>query len=45
MEWLIDEFDIDATFAISVHDQIRYLSSKEDADRKRDLIFSFNLTA
>jgi len=33
MEWLIAHYKIDATFAISVHDQIRYLSSKDDAMR------------
>ena len=33
MEWLIEQYQIDATFAISVHDQIRYLSSADDAER------------
>ena len=33
MDWLTQQYNIDAVFAISVHDQIRFLSSKKDAER------------
>ena len=35
MDWLTKKYKIDAVFAISVHDQIRFLSTKEDAERYR----------
>lgn len=33
MRWLIDEFDIDARFSISIHDEVRYLVRSEDRYR------------
>ncbi|XP_064607817.1 DNA polymerase subunit gamma-1-like [Liolophura sinensis] len=33
MRWLSDEFDIDARFSISIHDEVRYLVRTEDRYR------------
>lgn len=30
MEWLIEEYDIDARFSISIHDEVRYIVKEED---------------
>jgi hypothetical protein len=30
MNWLIDEYKIEARFLISIHDEVRYLVKKED---------------
>ena len=30
MKWLIDQYDINARFAISIHDEIRYIVSEDD---------------
>ena len=33
LKWLINRYDIEARFAISIHDEVRYLVSNEDAYR------------
>jgi DNA polymerase gamma 1 len=33
MEWLIDEYKIDARFLISIHDEVRYLVKDKDKYR------------
>ena len=33
MKWLINEYDIEARFTISIHDEVRYLVSNKDAYR------------
>ncbi|XP_063433085.1 DNA polymerase subunit gamma-1-like [Mytilus trossulus] len=33
MRWLLDEYDIDGRFAISIHDEVRYLVKEEDQYR------------
>jgi hypothetical protein len=33
MEYLISEYGIDATYSISIHDMIQYISSNEDRHR------------
>ncbi|KHJ87001.1 hypothetical protein OESDEN_13233, partial [Oesophagostomum dentatum] len=33
MEWLCSEYEIPSRFVISIHDEVRYLCSKEDAPR------------
>ena len=33
MRWLIDDFDIDGRFSISIHDEVRYLVASKDAYR------------
>ncbi|XP_060083102.1 DNA polymerase subunit gamma-1-like [Ylistrum balloti] len=33
MRWLIDEYDIDARFSISIHDEVRYLVAEKDKYR------------
>jgi DNA polymerase gamma 1 len=33
MEWLLDEYKIDARFSISIHDEIRYIVREEDKYR------------
>ena len=30
MKWLLDEFKIDGRFAISIHDEVRYLVASKD---------------
>ena len=33
MNWLIEEYDIDARFIISIHDEVRYMVKEEDKYR------------
>jgi len=33
MNWLIKEYDIDARFSISIHDEVRYIVKEEDKYR------------
>lgn len=33
MKWLCEEYNIDARFCISIHDEVRYLVSSEDRYR------------
>ena len=33
MRWLFDTYDIDGRFAISIHDEVRYLVKEEDRYR------------
>jgi len=33
MSWLIKEYDIDARFSISIHDEVRYIVKEEDKHR------------
>lgn len=33
MQWLIEEYDIDMRFSISIHDEVRYLVSEKDKYR------------
>jgi DNA polymerase gamma 1 len=33
MNWLIKEYDIDARFSISIHDEVRYVVKEEDKYR------------
>ena len=30
MKWLLDEYEIDGRFCISIHDEVRYLVSSKD---------------
>lgn len=33
MRWLLEEYDIDGRFCISIHDEVRYLVRSEDRHR------------
>lgn len=33
MKWLMEEYDIDGRFCISIHDEVRYLVKREDCYR------------
>lgn len=33
MKWLMEEYDIDGRFCISIHDEVRYLVKSEDRYR------------
>jgi DNA polymerase I-like protein with 3'-5' exonuclease and polymerase domains len=35
MRWLFDTYDIDGRFAISIHDEVRYLVKEEDRYRSK----------